>query len=75
MSDNKHSEAQNTTGDQFHIDDGRDRSITSRESERLELEEAMLKFLSDGGSVKTIERNLRTDPPRRPESNYGSRPI
>ena len=75
MSDKTHSEAQSSAGDQFHIDDGRDRSITSRESERLELEDAMLKFLSGGGSVETIERNLRTDPPRRPESNYGSRPI
>lgn len=72
MSDSQNNE---TSSDQFHIDDGRDRSISSREAERLELEQAMLKFLDDGGSVKKIERDLRMDPPRRPESNYGSRPI
>lgn len=64
-----------TNNDQFHIDDGRDRSISSREAERQELEAAMLAFLGDGGSVQKIERNLRSDPPRRPQSNYGSRPI
>jgi len=63
------------TSDQFHIDDGRDRSITSREAERTELEDAMLAFLSKGGTVQKIEKNRRKDPPRRPESNYGSRPI
>ena len=63
------------SNDQFHIDDGRDRSISSRKAERTELEDAMLEFLNSGGSVETIERNQRTDPPRRPESNYGSRPI
>ncbi len=72
MSDNQSSDNNN---DQFHIDDGRDRSITSREAERQELEDAMLAFLSGGGSVQTIEKDLRKDPPRRPESNYGSRPI
>ena len=63
------------TSDQFHIDDGRDRSISSTEAERTELEDAMLIFLSQGGAVQTIGRNQRTDPPRRPESNSGSRPI
>ena len=72
MSDNQSSDNNN---DQFHIDDGRDRSITSREAERQELEGAMLAFLSGGGSVQSIEKDLRKDPPRRPESNYGSRPI
>ncbi|OUR98028.1 hypothetical protein A9Q81_12265 [Gammaproteobacteria bacterium 42_54_T18] len=72
MSDNQSSE---NNSDQFHIDDGRDRSITSREAERQELEDAMLTFLSGGGAVQKIERDLRKDPPRRPESNYGSRPI
>ena len=72
MSDNHASDNNN---DQFHIDDGRDRSISSREAERQELEDAMLTFLSSGGSVQKIEKDLRKDPPRRPESNYGSRPI
>jgi len=68
--------AQSDTGNEhFHVDDGRDRSITSREIERTELEAAMLAFMAKGGSVEKIERNRRTDPPRRPESNYGSRPI
>ena len=61
--------------DQFYIDDGRDRSISSREVERKAIEDAMLEFLSKGGSVETIEKDVRKDPPRKPQSNYGSRPI
>ena len=56
-------------------DDGRDRTLISRESERRRLEEDMARFLNGGGEIKQIERNVRMDPPRKPQSNYGSRPI
>lgn len=32
-------------------------------------------FLNSGGHVKQVERGLRADPPRKPKSQYGSRPI
>lgn len=56
-------------------DDGRDRTLSSRETERRRLEEDMARFLNGGGEIKQIDRNVRMDPPRKPQSNYGSRPI
>lgn len=58
-----------------HIDDGSNRSLSSKENERLELQKQMEAFLSNGGQVSVIEQNVLADPPRRPVSNYGSRPI
>ncbi len=57
------------------FDDGRDRTLSSREAERRQLQEDMAKYLNSGGKIQEIERNVRRDPPRKPESNYGSRPI
>jgi len=68
-------EVKDQSKDQFYIDDGRDRSISSREVERKSIEDAMLEFLSKGGAVETIEKDVRKDPPKKPQSNYGSRPI
>lgn len=78
MSYNNDSDTDNSNDDTSNIitfDDGRDRSLSSREAERRQLEEDMKRFLSGGGEIKQIEKDLRMDPPRRPESNYGSRPI
>lgn len=61
--------------DGFYYDDGRDRTLTSKEAARRQLEEDMAKFLGGGGTIRSIEPNVRADPPRKPESNYGSRPI
>jgi len=78
MSYNNHTDTDNSNDDSSNVitfDDGRDRSLSSRETERRRLEEDMKQFLSGGGEIKQIEKDLRTDPPRKPESNYGSRPI
>ena len=61
--------------DGFYYDDGRDRSLSSKEAARRQLEQDMAKFLGGGGTIKAIEPNVHADPPRKPESNYGSRPI
>lgn len=61
--------------DQFQYTDGRDLSLTSREDARRKLQEDMEKFLNSGGAIKQIDSDVRADPPRKPESNYGSRPI
>ena len=61
--------------DGFYYDDGRDRTLSSKDAARRQLEEDMAKFLGCGGNIKSIEPNVRADPPRKPESNYGSRPI
>lgn len=56
-------------------DDGRERTLSSREAERRKLEEEMKQFLSGGGEIRQIDRDVRMDPPKKPTSNYGSRPI
>ena len=60
---------------QITFDDGRDRSVSSREAERQRLQEDMERFLNGGGRITQVDANVRTDPPKKPESNYGSRPI
>jgi hypothetical protein len=42
---------------------------------RTQLESDIESFLSSGGQVQEIEPNVMADPPKKPESKYGSRPI
>ena len=73
---NKETDASNDESNNvITYDDGRDRSLTSRKTERERLEEDMERFLSGCGQIEQVERDVRMDPPRKPESNYGSRPI
>ena len=58
-----------------HSDDGSDRSVTSKESSRKNLDSDVRKFLSKGGAVTQIDPRVTADPPKRPVSNYVSRPI
>lgn len=58
-----------------HVDDGSDRTVTSKESSRKLLDEEVKKFLSQGGAVTTVAPRVTADPPKKPVSNYGSRPI
>jgi hypothetical protein len=32
-------------------------------------------FLARGGSIQKVDDNVMADPPKKPQSNYGSRPI
>ena len=50
-------------------------SIEAKQKERDALAKAMEEFLSRGGSVQEIEPNVVADPPKKPDSKYGSRPI
>ncbi|MCY1354588.1 Transcriptional regulator SutA [compost metagenome] len=50
-------------------------SIEAKQKERDALERAMQEFLSRGGKVQEIEPNVVADPPKKPDSKYGSRPI
>ncbi len=58
-----------------HIDDGSDRSVTSKARARQMLEDQIQSFLRNGGAVVDVAHDVVNDPPRRPVSNYGSRPI
>lgn len=55
-----------------------DSSSQSEEAHR-QLRDAMAddvaEFLSRGGKIQSIEPNVMADPPRKPQTSYGSRPI
>lgn len=51
------------------------RTMTSNRSVREQLSDDIAKFLQSGGEIVEVEKNLMADPPQKPASNYGSRPI
>jgi hypothetical protein len=51
------------------------RSIASRQKLRSQVDDEVEAFLKKGGAINEIESNVMADPPRKPTSNYGSRPI
>ncbi|GAA6132973.1 MULTISPECIES: hypothetical protein [Halopseudomonas] len=50
-------------------------SLEAKEREREMLARQMEEFLSRGGKVQEIDSNVVSDPPRKPDNKYGSRPI
>lgn len=56
-------------------EDGSELSLSSKDNIRKQLEADMAAFLAEGGSVQKIDPNVTADPPKKPVSNYGSRPI
>lgn len=52
-----------------------ERSLSSRNNLRKEMQADIEAFLNEGGEVKEVPKGHRADPPRKPISNYGSRPI
>lgn len=47
----------------------------NRKSLREQMASEVEAFLKAGGRVQEVERGKRADPPKKPESQYGSRPI
>ena len=50
-------------------------SVEAKQKERDALARAMEEFLSRGGKVQEGGANVVADPPKKPDSKYGSRPI
>lgn len=50
-------------------------SVSSKEAERLQLEEEMARFLAAGGKIRQIPPDESADPPKFSTSSYGSKPI
>jgi len=46
-----------------------------RENVRQQLSSDVDLFLSNGGNVQRVDNNVRADPPKKPNMNYGSAPI
>lgn len=52
-----------------------DRSVSSRERLRGQLYADVEEFLSRGGKIEKVDPHVTADPPKKPDNNYGSRPI
>lgn len=50
-------------------------SIRARERLRDQMASDVEAFLSRGGKIQEVEQGFQADPPRKPESKYGSQPI
>ncbi len=50
-------------------------TVSSKEAVRRQLEEEMERFLARGGKITEVPPDETADPPRRPTSAYGSKPI
>ncbi len=57
------------------IDEAETLTVSSKEALRRQLEEEVARFLAQGGKVKEIPPDVQSDPPQKPVSNYGSKPI
>jgi hypothetical protein len=51
------------------------RTVTSRSRLRSKVEDDIAAFLHQGGTIDEIAADVTADPPKKPESNYGSRAI
>ncbi|MDB6062310.1 MAG: hypothetical protein JWM78_2413 [Verrucomicrobiaceae bacterium] len=58
-----------------HEESPEERTVASRQKHREEMEQQISEFLARGGKIAQIEPNVTADPPRKPDSDYGSRPI
>lgn len=50
-------------------------SSAARDEMRKSMEDDVAAFLARGGQIQKIDDNVMADPPRKPQTNYGSRPI
>ncbi len=50
-------------------------SLEAKERERQMLAQQIEEYLARGGKVQEVKDDVLNDPPRKPESKYGSRPI
>lgn len=48
---------------------------SAKEAVRRQLEEEMERFLASGGKIKEIPPDVTAEPPQKPTSSYGSKPI
>lgn len=56
-------------------ENGEFRSAKSNQALRQKLDSDVEQFLAAGGKIEKVGRNIRTDPVKKPVSDYGSRPI
>ncbi|MFT7559401.1 MAG: hypothetical protein ACI93R_001312 [Flavobacteriales bacterium] len=47
----------------------------NKEVERQRIQSEVEQFLAGGGTIHAIDKNVVADPPKKPQSSYGSQPI
>ena len=52
-----------------------DYSLSSRDNIRAELNDQVAAYLAGGGQINQVQPHVTADPPKKPGSSYGSRPI
>lgn len=57
------------------LEDAETLTVSSKEALRRQLEEEMQRFLAQGGRITEVPPDVTADPPQKPVSNYGSKPI
>lgn len=75
MKTDGYDEQANSSRSKDNEDFAEERSITSRERARSQLEREIEEFLAGGGAISEIDPEVTADPPRKPQPKYGSRPI
>jgi hypothetical protein len=61
--------------DDDHVSFTDKRTLSSRERIRNQLSDDVDEFLSQGGHIEQVESHVTGDPPTKPVSKYGGRPI
>ncbi len=51
------------------------RTLSSRQRLHQKIDNEVDRFLANGGEINKVDPHVTADPPRRPTSNYGHRPI
>ena len=79
MEDDNDSEDGDESSSKKVAADAGDDDSTGSALERQRLRESLAAeveaFLARGGQIQEIEANVMADPPRKPQTSYGSRPI
>lgn len=52
-----------------------ERTVESRKKLRASMDAQIEEFLKKGGEIEEVPSNITADPPKKPTSEYGNRPI
>lgn len=61
--------------DDVHLSYSDKRTLSSRQRVRNQLSDDVEEFLSQGGQIEQVAKHVTGDPPTKPVSKYGGRPI
>ena len=66
---------EDSTNSYFSSEAGEGRSVSAKEEVREKLRQDVEDFINAGGHIEEAAMGVSSDPPKKPESNYGRRPI